>query len=188
MTCPSCGFENSPGRKFCDAGAMQVFDGSSSGLSAALVLWTQDSSNVPGDAETGDAFGMTLVGGDFGVYTGRGRRRRRSGRGHRLAGRRGGDQRDLRGHQPPSDLVPGRLRDRGGLRSRRPVRRSARVAPAERCGTGEGPAPATIRQAYARGCLVRRACLPPTESSAGSSSRPGRPTLRSTSPGARTDL
>ena len=49
-----------------DAGAVTVLNGSSGGLvSSGAQQWTQDSAGVPGLAETGDAFGTSLVTGDF---------------------------------------------------------------------------------------------------------------------------
>ena len=51
------------------AGAVEVIYGSSSGLSATLAhadqFWTQDSTNIDNQAETGDMFGRSLVIGDF---------------------------------------------------------------------------------------------------------------------------
>jgi FG-GAP repeat len=49
-----------------NAGAVNVLYGSATGLSAAGdQFWTQDSTGVPGDAETGDLFGSSLANGDF---------------------------------------------------------------------------------------------------------------------------
>ena len=51
------------------AGAVEVIYGSSSGLSATSAhadqFWTQDSTNIDNQAETGDMFGRSLVIGDF---------------------------------------------------------------------------------------------------------------------------
>jgi hypothetical protein len=49
-----------------DAGAVNVIYGSLAGLAAADdQFWTQDTPNVQGIAEAGDAFGQALVAGDF---------------------------------------------------------------------------------------------------------------------------
>ena len=49
-----------------DAGMVHVLYGSSGGLTAAGdQVWTQDSSKVPGVAESGDVFGRGLVAGNF---------------------------------------------------------------------------------------------------------------------------
>ncbi|AIF82779.1 FG-GAP repeat protein [Candidatus Nitrososphaera evergladensis SR1] len=52
-----------------DAGAVNVIYGSASGLSdtspIANQFWTQDSTSIADTAESGDAFGFSLAGGDF---------------------------------------------------------------------------------------------------------------------------
>lgn len=49
-----------------DAGAVNVFYGSRSGLSASgSQIWDQNSTSVPGVAEAGDRFGASLASGDF---------------------------------------------------------------------------------------------------------------------------
>ena len=52
-----------------EAGGVEVIYGSSSGLSATFIhadeFWTQDTTNIDNQAETGDQFGSSLAAGDF---------------------------------------------------------------------------------------------------------------------------
>ena len=52
-----------------EAGGVEVIYGSSSGLSATFIhadeFWTQDTTNIDNQAETGDQFGSSLTAGDF---------------------------------------------------------------------------------------------------------------------------
>lgn len=57
-----------PGESFPSltwAGAVQILNGSLSGLRATTAFLTQDTAAIPDQSETGDAFGLGLAGGDF---------------------------------------------------------------------------------------------------------------------------